>query len=60
MVFYTNDLLQTPSRPILDPGKREEYDEAVGCVRGIGKVDRWHGKEMLHRSQVEVPIFIDE
>ena len=58
VVFYTNDLLQTPSRPILDSGKREEYDEAVGCVRGVGKVDRWYGEEMLHRSQVEVPVFI--
>ena len=58
MYFITNDLLQTPSQPILHFNEDEEREEAVGCVRGLGKVDRWTGEEHLNRTGMDVPVFI--
>jgi hypothetical protein len=35
VIFYTSDLLFSPTKPILDGTD----DEAIRCVRGLGKFD---------------------
>jgi len=54
VVFYTNDLASTPSRPILDGTS----DEAISCVRGVAPVKQWTGSETLHQTSFMVPAII--
>ena len=51
VIFYTNDLLNAPTNPILDG----DSEEAILCVRGLGAIRRWTGTEILHRSTFQVP-----
>ena len=39
VVFYTNDLSNTPSTSVLDGTS----DEAILCVRGLAPLKRWTG-----------------
>lgn len=54
VVFYTNDLCDTPTRAILDM----DDDEAKHCVHGLAPIERWTGNESLHRSIFMVPAII--
>jgi hypothetical protein len=54
VVFDTNNLASTPSRPILDGTS----DEAILCVRGLAAVKRWTGNETMHQTTFKVPAFI--
>jgi hypothetical protein len=54
VVFYTNDLASTPSRPIL----HSSDEEAISAVNGLGYIKRWHGNEILSRTQMLVPAVI--
>lgn len=51
VVFYTNDLHATPSTFIL----RGNTEEAIRCVHGLEKLQRWTGIESLHRTTLNVP-----
>ena len=46
VVFYTNDLASTPSKPILFG----EDEEAVKAVDGVGYIFRWTGDESVARK----------
>ena len=50
VVFYSNDLAQTPSAPLV-----EATDEAIACVHGLASMSRWRGDESFHRSVIKVP-----
>jgi hypothetical protein len=50
VIFYTNDLLQNPSEPIL----LGTDDRAHQCVGGLAKISRWTGVENLHRTEFYV------
>ena len=54
VIFYTNDLAQTPSKPILYSTEAE----AVTCVHGLAKMKRWTKKDIYHRSEYMVPSII--
>lgn len=54
VIFYTNDLANTPGEPILDMNN----EEAVSCVHGLCTVHRWTGNEVLHRKEFHVPAII--
>ena len=54
VIFYTNDLACTPSKPIL-LGKSEE---AIKAVNGLGKLYRWTGNENMCRIEFLVPIMV--
>jgi len=50
VLFYSNDLVQTPPEAIL-----LHHDErAVQCVGGLAKISRWTGSEVLHRTDFYV------
>ena len=54
VIFYTNDLAQTPSKPIL----YSTDAEAVTCVHGLAKLKRWTKKDIYHRTKYMVPSII--
>ena len=54
VIFYSNDLGLTPSKPIL----HSHEDEAISAVRGIGNMQRWTGSENLVRTDFGTPNLI--
>jgi hypothetical protein len=56
VLFYTNDLVQIPSEPIL----LGTDDRAVQCIGGLAKISCWTGVENLHRTDfyVAAPIVV--
>lgn len=53
-LFYTNDLSTTPSSPIL----YSSDEEAITAVNDLGVIRRWHGNEVLHHTEMQVPAII--
>jgi hypothetical protein len=51
VVFYSNDLLETPPEAILHGSD----DRAIQCVHGLSMISRWTGNEVLHRTDFLVP-----
>ncbi len=51
VVFYSNDLLETPPEGVLHASD----DRAVRCVHGLSTISRWTGNEVLHRTDFLVP-----
>jgi hypothetical protein len=51
VIFCTNDLNGTPSNPILE----DSDEEAIKHCRGLCKLYRWTGMEVLKRSSFLVP-----
>ena len=53
VIFYTNDLAETPPLPIQGCN-----DESIKCVHGLAPINRWFGNESMHRSIIQVPAII--
>lgn len=54
VLFYSNDLHETPSEYIMEPNA-----DSIRCVNGICKLSRWvRGSNTFHRSEFEVPAII--
>ncbi len=51
MVFYSNDLLETPPEAVLHGSD----DRAVQCMHGLSTISRWMGNEVLHWTGFLVP-----
>lgn len=54
VLFYTNDLYQTPTKATL----HQDSQEAIQCVNGLAKLSRWTGTESCHRTDFQVPAII--
>jgi hypothetical protein len=54
VIFYSNILQSTPLKPILDG----HDEEVIACVRGLGKLHRWVGNEIMHCTCFKVPSII--
>src|SRR5688500_9246623 len=46
VIFYTNDLTSTPSKPILNAKDKE----AINCVRGLKQLKCWTGDESFTQT----------
>ncbi|OWZ13352.1 LOW QUALITY PROTEIN: hypothetical protein PHMEG_00013340 [Phytophthora megakarya] len=54
VLFYTNDLVTTPSANVLDGTTRE----AQICCNGMGFLQRWTGTEVFRHSNVCAPAIV--
>ncbi len=54
VIFYSNDLAETPQEPMLESNDAR----AVTCVHGLAKLFRWTGDQLLHRKIFMVPAVI--
>ncbi|ETP50735.1 hypothetical protein F442_04006 [Phytophthora nicotianae P10297] len=51
VIFYTNDLADTPTLRFQGP----DNEEAIRVLHGLQPLNRWIGNEMMHRSVLKVP-----
>ena len=54
VIFYCNCLKLTPPAEITIGND----EEAIKCVNGMGTIQRWTGKETMHRTNLSVPAII--
>ena len=54
VLFYSNDLATTPSKPVLTYTDAE----AIDSVHGVAEVKRWLGNEHIGRTSLLVPAVI--
>ena len=58
MVFYTNDLIDTPSKDFLHSSIETDSEEAIFCVGGLEYVERWDDECRSIRKLFHCPVFI--
>lgn len=51
VIFYTNDLADTPTADVLDG----DSEEAIRCCHGLATANRWCGNEVMYRTELQVP-----
>jgi hypothetical protein len=44
IIFYSNDLFQTPPEPML----QESDTRAISCAHGLARISQWTGTEVLN------------
>jgi len=54
VIFYSNDLLNTPRRRI----SLDSDDGTIETVRGLVDIERWVGTETIGRSRIQCPSII--
>ena len=58
VVFYTNNLIDTPTKDFLHSAKETDSEEAIRCVGGLEYVERWDEECRNIRKLFLCPVFI--
>ena len=58
LVFYTNDLIDTPTKNLLHSTNESDSEEAIPCVGGLEYVERWDDDWRSIRKLFLCPLFI--
>ena len=58
VVFYTNNLIDTPTKNFLHSTNESDSEEAIRCVDGLAYVERWDDDCRNTRKKIICPTFI--